>query len=353
MILAISLSAVTLLGGCDVLMPLSRTRTSSAEPTSAIQTAPVAASPVESNLNAAQSSDELIARSYAWEYQGKWTWDLKVPQSLYDYYKNLPRTPTTNYSVYATHPLDNEHIGKLVEKLELAAKEAGFNPYQTVEFAAAFVQSLPYTSDLVTTGFDEYPRYPMETLVDNGGDCEDTSILLASILKGMGYGTVLIMFEDHAAVGVLGGSNIYGTYWEHSGGKYYYIETTGSGWKIGELPDEFKDQGAKIYDLTPVPILTHDFKATGRDIYADLTVTVNNIGTAAASGVYVSAGFDAGGDQAWNVADSDPFTLAPGQSATVNLRLRFPSNKHTRLRVQIVHDGYAVDESYSGWFQTP
>jgi hypothetical protein len=69
---------------------------------------------------------------------------------------------------------------------------------------------LEYTSDLVTEGYDEYPRYPIETLVDKGGDCEDTAILAASIIRGMGYGVVLLVFPKtadspgHCAVGVAG-----------------------------------------------------------------------------------------------------------------------------------------------------
>ena len=115
----------------------------------------------------------------------------------------------------------------------------------------AFVQSLPYTSDSVTTGHDEYPRFPIETLVDDGGDCEDTSILFATLTLIMGYGTIYINPPDHYAVGILG-NNLRGTYWTHpenSNNTYYYCETTGNNFKIGQLPDEFLGQKAFIYDI--------------------------------------------------------------------------------------------------------
>jgi len=130
--------------------------------------------------------DEFITRSYAWEYHGEWSWDVRIPEVLYGYYKGVPRAPTMDYSVYVTHPLDDIYIDSLVTRIREAASRKGYDEYQTIEFTIAFVQSLPYTVDSVTSPFDEYPRYPVETLVDGGGDCEDTSILLASLLADMG-----------------------------------------------------------------------------------------------------------------------------------------------------------------------
>lgn len=277
---------------------------------------------------------------------------MQIPLSLYKYYQQLPRPPTENYSVYVTHPLDDLYIDLLVEKITKAAQQEGYNEYQTVEFAAAFVQSLPYTVDFVTTPYDEYPRYPIETLVDGGGDCEDTSILLASIIDKMGYGVVLIILPNHVGVGAKGGDNLYGTYWEYKGSKYYYIETTGENWGIGELPDEYENTAASIHPMIPVPILTHDGSIKGSGYFAEVEVKVSNLGTAPANNVTVFAGFDAGEDMVWNSQKSALFTLGVGQEATVKLNLRIPFGKHTRLIIQIEVDGVLVDEGYTEWFDT-
>ena len=85
----------------------------------------------------------------------------------------------------------------------------------------------------------------------------------------------------------------------------------------------------------------------------ELSVTVSNVGTALASQVYVYAGFNAGEDRVWNLQESEVFTLSPGESNTVDLTLIAPKEKYTRLEVQIISDGYAVDQSYSKWFDTP
>lgn len=297
-------------------------------------------------------STELISANYSWTYRGKWSWGMKIPDSIYNYYRKLPRPPTKNYSVYVTHPLDDPYIDMLVEKIKKAAQEKGFSEYQTVEFAAAFVQSLPYTVDSVTTPYDEYPRYPLETLVDNGGDCEDTSILLASIIDKMSYGVVLIILPNHIGVGVKGGENIYGTYWEYKGNKYYYIETTGENWRIGKLPDEYENTAASIHPMIPVPILTHDGSVKGKGYIAEVEVTVYNLGTAPAYNVSVLGGFDADGGMVWNSQKSELFTLGVDQEVTVRLTLRIPSGKHTRLIVQIGVDDVLVDASHSEWFDT-
>jgi len=352
LLLAVCLSLV--ITGCDFLVDLTSDSQADPAPTQIQESGP----PLEFGSGDLPETGS-IGRTFDWLFGGKeFTWELNVPQSLYDYYSQLPRTPTANYSVYATHPMDDAYLEELVSELEAAAQEEGFNPRQTAEFFISFVQSLPYSADSVTTPFDEYPRYPIETLVDMGGDCEDSSILLASLLDMMGYDAVFLVFpgtaneSGHAAIGVAGLEGVFGTYWEHEGKRYYYQETTGTGWKLGEVPPEYKKASADIYDLTPVAIITHQWQATSQGDRVEMTVTIENLGTAEASGIYIQAGFDAGDDMLWNIVESQPFNLAAGHSIVISLTLREPANKHTRLIVNIVDDGLAVDTSYSEWFDT-
>lgn len=148
-------------------------------------------------------------------------------------------------------PYDDYYISSMVQKINEAAIKEGFTESEKVNFVIAFVQSLPYTEDSVTTDWDEYPRYPIETLFDRGGDCEDTSILVAALLDRMGYDVCLLILEDenHCAVGVVI-EGTYGTYYEYNGKKYFYLETVGEGWEIGDYPD-FTDTWAYIYPLNP------------------------------------------------------------------------------------------------------
>jgi len=134
-----------------------------------------------------------------------------------------------------------------------AATEAGASTGRArADYALDAVQAFPYISDDVTDGYDNYNKYPAETLVEAGGDCEDSTILLASILvsEPYGLGTALLYLppekSEHIAVGVRGDSSVRGTYYTYDGIDYFYTETTGQGWEIGELPSEYDDMRARV-----------------------------------------------------------------------------------------------------------
>jgi len=124
------------------------------------------------------------------------------------------------------------------------------------------VQSLAYTHDIASTGHDEYPRYPVETLVDQGGDCEDTAILLCKVLHTMGYDVVLLRLPSHIAIGVPRTERFCGTFYTHNGTSYFYLETTGEAGRAGVIPAEYATQGAYVYDIVPRAVLSHSWKAT-------------------------------------------------------------------------------------------
>ena len=123
---------------------------------------------------AAQNS-EYYNKSFAWDYNGKhWTWNLSIPKDLYNAYKSVPVSTRTRdgpagYGFLTT--TQDYYIQILAQKLNETTTTLGYNSFDQVSFVLAFVQSLPYTSDNVTSAYDEFPRFPIETLVDDGGDC--------------------------------------------------------------------------------------------------------------------------------------------------------------------------------------
>jgi hypothetical protein len=102
-----------------------------------------------------------------------------------------------------------------------------------------------YVDDKVGTGYDEYPKFPLETLADQAATVRTARILLASLLRELGYGTVLIQFD------IIWQSSQRGRL--HTGKllrgrrtRYYYVETTSTGWDIGEVPELMKTKPARI-----------------------------------------------------------------------------------------------------------
>jgi len=200
----------------------------------------------------AVSNEGYYHREFEWNYAGlRWTWSLDIAKALYNTYEDVSvservRQGPEGYGFLVT--TRDSYMVQLANKLHDGAVKKGYEAYDEVSYILAFVQSLPYTSDSVTTTHDEYPRFPVETLVDGGGDCEDTSILFATITLILNYDTIFISPPDHYAVGIWG-KNLVGSYYTYNNRTYYYCETTGDGWKIGQIPNEFKSVSAHLYTI--------------------------------------------------------------------------------------------------------
>ena len=97
----------------------------------------------------------------------------------------------------------------------------------------AFTQYIQYQYDQQSVGRDEYWKYPVETLVDHEGDCEDTSILFCAIAKQMGFDCCMILYPGHMAAGIYLEGYASSNYYMFSGKRYYYCETTAEDWAIG------------------------------------------------------------------------------------------------------------------------
>ena len=100
-------------------------------------------------------------------------------------------------------------------------------------------------------GTDDFSKYPIETLVEGNGDCEDKSILFGSLVESLGYDAAIFVTTNHVYVGVhldfVPIYNIQSSVWyvEIYGKRYYTCETTMGGWRIGDCPEEL--QGKSVY----------------------------------------------------------------------------------------------------------
>jgi hypothetical protein len=85
--------------------------------------------------------------------------------------------------------------------------------------------------------------YPLETLLDGVGDCEDAVILAAALLKRLGYDVALLYYAGHCALGVAGAEGLPGDFVEdpQTGVRYFYGETTSEGWSLGQVPSRYRE----------------------------------------------------------------------------------------------------------------
>ncbi|MEM3735956.1 MAG: Ig-like domain-containing protein [Candidatus Bathyarchaeia archaeon] len=103
-------------------------------------------------------------------------------------------------------------------------------------------------------------KYPIETIVENKGDCDLFSYVAASIMKAGGLDVVLLYYENKAHMNVGVGlpnppryARTQAYYVNYNGVKYYIAECTGGnwrdGWRVGECPPDLIDENPIIVTL--------------------------------------------------------------------------------------------------------
>lgn len=174
------------------------------------------------------------------------SFDISFYDDICEYYCRLPRYYLYEYEIqnYIDDDYNKSFISSIVSSLNNHFKEYGYSDSAILSWWVKFVQSIPYEFDKDGVGYDDWPKYPLETLYQNSGDCEDHAILLLSILKELNYDCAALLLPGHCAVG-LAAENIEGSYYDMDGVKYYFIETTNSR-DIGSIPDDYKDASATI-----------------------------------------------------------------------------------------------------------
>lgn len=236
--------------------------------------------------------DGRIEREYTAYSEGNRTTTTQTfSESIYEFYSNQTRQYVDNhqykYGSYVSDRLDKYLIDSIVSSFEEYGEEYNRSERQIIEHMMSFVQNLEYTTDEAGTGWNDYPKYPLETLVQREGDCEDTAILMANLLRNYGYETKLIyatgeMTDDdaggHMAVGIKGEDDVSGTYYEDDeGDRYYFIETTSAGTPIGEAPSWMNEAYLQPVGVHPVPgAVTAEVTGVSND---EITVTGETVNT--------------------------------------------------------------------------
>jgi len=181
---------------------------------------------------------------------------LSVPYENYDFYhtrwhpnwgENFDPRAVTEY-ITSDEPLITEIV--MTVKSKTQSKEELANALLDFVQDKGHILSLrcyPSTSA-------EY-KYPIETLVEMGGDCDAHAVLYGTLMKEAGFKVLLVLSERigwqyHVAVAVHlekpptnSRADIENFFFTYNGEKYYYAETTSWNWRVGDLPP-------KLYNLT-------------------------------------------------------------------------------------------------------
>lgn len=167
------------------------------------------------------------------------------PFSLGDH----PAAKTMGRWVTDGHTVD---VDRAASTLSRISEEHGYSSFAEMSSVLAFAQTTDYQSDEDTREQEEFWQYPVETLYDRTGDCEDSTILTAALLRRLGHGVVILLLPNHAAIGIAAPPGIQGDFVTWNGVRYFYAETTGEGWRIGDLPSRYTSADAEV---VPIPAL--------------------------------------------------------------------------------------------------
>ncbi|MEM0493028.1 MAG: transglutaminase-like domain-containing protein [Candidatus Thermoplasmatota archaeon] len=287
---------------------------------------------------------------YTWIYKNKdYHMELPDPDYLYTYYSNLPRPATLDYAAYIFDKYDDDYLLYLKEQID--GITIGLNNDENKRnLLAAFVQSFQYSDDKVNDTLYEYPRYPVEMLIDRKGDCEDKAILAATLLHLIGYSTCLLRLPNHMAVGVKYNKTL-SLVDEYIDG-YYFLETTRYNWEIGQVPSEYRGiSNITVYPITSRPILIHRWiNATrytfqNKKDFVQIRLLVDNIGNANAS-FQVTGGFFSD-SITYNKKEISIDQLQPDEKRLCVLRIQVPHRVSTILRTYILYEDVIVDQHES------
>jgi hypothetical protein len=173
--------------------------------------------------------------------------NVTIQQSLYDYYtEKSHRSYSTDLFATFVTPYALKPIADNLWTLYT-------NDEDFVNGALMIVHQIPYEVTIPT-------KYPVETMVENKGDCDLLSYIAASIIKAGGLDVALLYYESqtHMNIGVslsevphdARSQPFYVTY---NGVQYYVAECTGgnwqTGWRVGECPDDLKRASVQVVTL--------------------------------------------------------------------------------------------------------
>ena len=311
-------------------------------------------------LSSSASENDSQRYRFTWSSGGKEKeCSLSIDSEVLDYYRNHRDHLAYRYSGVAAGSAGGlvAYFGFMFSELGSGAVKAlaaqlvdtKMSDVEKIQEALAFVQSLPYAFDRVSKGRNEYVRYPVETLADGRGDCEDKAILLGALLHEMNVDFVLLSLPDHVAIGVCCDAVETSSYLKYDEKKYCYLETTAPGWEIGQIPDKYASSVFEVVPLRLDPVLivkSVNFESDPALMYqkADCTLKLDlqNIGPHAVTGLQLFVRVLGDNNK---VLMSDAFMLDDIQEGVENsqtIRFKYMVGKGALLQMTLMGDN--IDE---------
>ena len=183
-------------------------------------------------------------RQFAWTYDDlSWSYEAILEYSTYTAFRDLDHSTRgidyiEDYARFSTP--GEQYVIDIANDLENMAIQNGYtSELEIAEFIFAFVGAIEYQYDSEGMGQNDYPKYPIEMLWHQAGDCEDSAALYISLVESIGFDAMLMVGlvkpnseEDWGghAWAVIYIPDHSGDGWYGTGSKsdipFYFVETT-------------------------------------------------------------------------------------------------------------------------------
>ncbi len=142
-----------------------------------------------------------ITKTVTWKFEnGSYTLTYTLNQQMVKY---LEERPQTDVGTYFNESVPREIVQAVIEPLKKVVREKQFSSRQAVAFLHAFVLNGFAYKDDAETKRGQHISSIHETLVSEYSDCEDRSILLAALIRGvLGFEVVALEFPNHITLAV-------------------------------------------------------------------------------------------------------------------------------------------------------
>lgn len=285
---------------------------------------------------------------------------VPYPDFLYNYYTNLDRIVVEDYSVFILDRYDDVYLDLILNRIIESYSNGRFDlksDVEKIEYVNGFVQALEYKLDSDLNDSNEYPRYPIETLFNGngGGDCEDKSILSASLLEKLDYEVALLRLPNHMAVGVKLDEDAVSRYNFYTD-SYYFLETTNEGKPLGFIPKEYESPSELyVYPIKQTEFVIHNWKNGVVTIYSKtesgdfvkVIAFIENLGNKTAENIEFKGLFYNNQEleiSSESIAVGDIYAF---DKKKVILSVPKPTNLDTWFETRIIINGKVVDTQKS------
>ena len=232
-------------------------------------------------------SDATVSRIYNWDLDseegvklhGNITLNFSTKEmdnlrdsNPFNTYEKDSNSYQTNIRSIFKYLLDNpkrmEKVRTIATYIRNEIEKANYSEFDMLQFALDFAQApnITYCIDENSVGIDyakEYMRFPDEVLYDKEGDCDCKSSLTAALFHELGYNVIIMLSQKigHAAIGVeckeewldnIESEKQEKVIRKYRGKNYLYCETTGDGYKIGNIKENDSIQDYETIVEIPV-----------------------------------------------------------------------------------------------------